>query len=271
MPPPKLLGLTALILSSVACGDGNAANGMCRSIGLCDRPTLPAVQIDVLCDPSADSSCSTDTLTKTVDASLRFSVARPGSRIRLFMLDTSSASLVGEQMVPKGGKGSDRARRASADRFVDAARQFFLAGATTALEQPHARRSPIAEGLTKLALAEHGDLPRSVFIISDAREVSTIGDLECTPLPKPEAFFTNLKKAHLLGAGLFAGADVMFVYEEFKPTPARACPVSVEREMRVRDLWTGALRAAGASDVRFSAGPPSFLDEGRDDEKAGAP
>ena len=40
----------------------------------------------------------------------------------------------------------------------------------------------------------------------------------------------------------------------------RKCKVTLYKEQRIQDLWTSALKAAGASGVEFSAGPPS-LDE----------
>ena len=54
---------------------------------------------------------------------------------------------------------------------------------------------------------------------------------------------------------------VELAYVEGKPIPSRGCPVQVEREVRVRALWTAALKNAGAIEVRVSSGSPSFFDE----------
>lgn len=245
----------------------------CRSLGFCDEKLPPPVILDVLCDPSQDAPCNHDTLSKTLEASLRFAVLRPGSRVRLFMLgkDIASTSMIGEQITPKPAKGSERAKKTASERFIGSAKDFFAAAATPALDAPAARRSPLAEALTKVGLADDGGLPRHVIVISDAREVG-ITDMECVPnLIKDDAFVSTLKKQQLLGSGLFAGVDIDFVFEEFRPNPNRGCTVAIDREMKVRGLWNAALHAAGAAQVRFSSGPVVFTsDDGlADDTKGG--
>lgn len=268
----RFLSLLGLLANIPACRDGGP-EGVCHAVGLCDEKALPPVLIDVLCDPSQDAPCNHDTLSKTLEASLRFAVIRPGSRVRLFMLgkDVASTSMIGEQITPRPPKGSERAKKTAAERFIGSAKDFFSAAATPALDAPAARRSPLAEALTKIGLADDGGLPRHLIVISDAREVG-LTDMECVPtLIKDDAFLTTLKKQQLLGSGLFASVDIDFVFEEFRPNPNRGCAVAIDREMKVRSLWTTALHAAGAAQVRFSSGPVVFSsDEGVEDVKGGA-
>jgi hypothetical protein len=232
----------------------------CRTLSLCDEPAKPAELWDIVCDHSFGSSCTPQTAPRTLEPVLRRAAARPGSRVRFWVLEPTAAetTMVGEQTAHSANRGSDRSRRAQADRFVGAATNYFLAAAGHAFDAPQIRRSPIAESLTRVALADTGGLPRRIVAITDGREVSDLGDFECWPLPTEAQFLALLRKRNILGPGTLARSSVDFAFLESTPVPGRSgCPARVERELRVRALWNAALRAAGAESVRIGSGPPS--------------
>jgi hypothetical protein len=258
--------LPFLLMATAGCDELEQNPRMaeaCRSIGLCDEPVPPPVAIDVLCDASLGSSCNTETLRRTLAVTLRHAALRPGSRVRLWMLgkDVASTTAVGEQVSPAFLRGSARSRRAAGERFIAGATEFFLAAAAHVLEAPGVRRSPLAEALSKISLADAGGLPRRIVAVTDGREVSGLGDLECARLPAKEAFLAVLRRAHVLGPGLLTGASVEFVFVEFTPIQGRGCAAGVDRELHVRELWTAALKGAGAREVRIGSGPPTLGEE----------
>src|SRR6266852_1542773 len=105
--------LTVLLaLCATACDrlPRDSRDRWCELTGICDAPPKSAEFIDVLCDSTTGSSCSPQTLERTLEAALRHEVERPGSRVRLWMLGKNVAQTVstGEQIVPPTGKGSER-------------------------------------------------------------------------------------------------------------------------------------------------------------------
>jgi hypothetical protein len=167
---------------------------------------------------------------------------------------------LGEQIVPQLGHGGERARRAVRDRFITNAREHLLAASAHVFQGVPAKKSPLVESLTKVNLEADTGAPRFLIYIGDAREVSTaVGDWECHRLPSDAAFLGLLRRGHLLEPGSLAGVSVQFAFVEGAPV-ARGCAVSVERELRIRALWTTALKSAGATDVRLTSGPPVFTD-----------
>lgn len=241
-------------------GPGHALDDTCVSLGLCEAQTVPPVFVDVLIDASEGSSGNRQTLARTLDAVLRFTADRPGSRQRLWVLgkDVGSTSMVVEQVTPKAPKGSDRAKKSASERFVGATRDLFIASASQVLDSSPIKRSPLAEAITKIALSDDSGIPRSLVIITDAREVSEVGTLECAKLPTADAFLKALQKNRVMGSGTLAGIDIYFTFVEFKPVASRSCPITLERDQVVRQLWSAALAAAGAPTVHFSAGPVVF-------------
>ena len=61
------------------------------------------------------------------------------------------------------------------------------------------RRSPIAESITRVALAgTPAQMRRFIVVISDGLEVSTFGDWECGRLPTTKRFLRNLHRGEVL-------------------------------------------------------------------------
>ena len=230
----------------------------CKAFGLCDEPSLPPEVIDVLCDPSIGSSCTRETLEKTLPGVLRYSAKRPGTRARLWLLGKSVAdtNVAGEKESAAPARTSQRARKAFEEEFVEGAQEYLMAAVAPTFALPPIRRSPLAEAMSKVALADSGQLPRHLIVVTDAREVSSLGDFECGILPTNAGFVKKLQRRRILGASTLTGMRVELVFVQSTNVPSRGCPVQLEREMRIRELWSAALLAAGAKDVRIRTGPP---------------
>jgi hypothetical protein len=259
------------LLALLACGaltgcevaSAESLNESCRALGLCDEPPKPPIAVDVLCDASVGSSCNRESLEETLGRLLAHAAERPGSSVRLWTLGKNVAETepVGEQVVPTYPRGSEKALGAHRRRFASGAEAFLLAGARRTLDGPSVRRSPLAEAIAKIALSDAGGLPRSIVIISDAREVSAVHDFECRPIPTEARFLASLKRRNLLASGSLSGVSVDLVFIRAATIPGRGCAVDVDRELRIRALWQTALRAAGASRVGVSSGAPVFEQE----------
>jgi hypothetical protein len=265
--PRALVLAVAFLLFIAGCADAQAAasyQSACRAFGLCDEPPDPPVLFDILCDPSIGSSCNTETLRETTTESARYIARRPGSRLRFWVLGKTvgDTAVAGEQVVPpRSSRGSIRTHRAQDERFISAATDSLVAAAKPALEANPIRRSPLIEGITKVSMADNGGMQRLLLIVTDAREVSTVADFECGCLPTETRFLKKLSQSGLLRPGSLQGVRVEFVHVQSKNIPARGCSVQLDREFKVRALWTAALKAAGAADVRVSSGSPSLLRE----------
>lgn len=229
----------------------------CQVLGLCDEAPKPAEHVDVLCDPSVGSSCTRDRLGEVLDTVLAHVADKPGSAVRLWILgkDVGGTASVAEQVVPPAVRARGRAKEASAKRFEESARAFLLSAASASFQGPPVRRSPIAEALSKIALAEAAGVQRTSVAITDAREVG-VSDFECGILPSEERFLARLKERGLLEPGSLSGVRVLFAFVRSEAIPSRGCPVEVQREARIRALWTAALEGAGAVEVRFGTGAP---------------
>lgn len=259
----------AIVISTItACEDSQAAtktDKTCMALGLCAPPPKAPVGVVVLCDTSMGSTCNRATLEQTLDAVLAHVADRPGSVVWLWSLGKNIAEtgVVGEQAVPTRSAKSERSQSAQRERFTKAATGALLSSASRALDEPPIRQSPLAEAITKVGITDDGGLPRQLVVVTDAREMSaTAGDFECARLPSDDStFLTRLEKRGLLTPGILQGIAVHFAFVEGGKIPSRGCPVRIEREVRIRELWTAALTAAGASDVRITTGPPALLDD----------
>jgi hypothetical protein len=252
-------------LCTMGCDSLAAApslNEACRTLGLCDIPTLPPGVTDVLCDASTGSSCDRDTLTKTLDPVLRQAAERPGSSVRLWVLKKTMAETVmlAECETKAIPQGSERARTASIARTVASGLEYFMAAAASALSEPAIRRSPLAEAIAKIALFDARGLPRRIVVITDGREVSALGDFECHLLPSDAGFVRRLQNRRILGPGVLTGTRVEFVFVQTSKASPRGCPATLDRELRIRELWRAALKASGTSTVDIRTGPPVMSD-----------
>ncbi|MCC6217864.1 MAG: hypothetical protein IT376_23605 [Polyangiaceae bacterium] len=255
--------LIAMLLVALFTTGCDGVDQTCKVLGICDEPVKAAVFIEIVCDRSSGSTCTRESLLESLERVLAFVVDRPGSHVRIWMMGSTvdKTVAVAEQTIPAVKRGSERSRRAQTAKIAASARDVLLSGAATAFEAPSVRRSPIAESVTKIALADAGSLPRKLIVLTDAREVSSLGDFECGRVPGDAQFAALLRRLSLLTPGLLTGVDVTFSYVTSTSVPGRGCIVSIDRDIRVRKLWTAALRGSGAATVRIVSGPADLQDQ----------
>lgn len=226
----------------------------CVASGLCDAEVAPAETFDVICDHSAASSCTLATLTMALDLVLNRAISRPGTHIRLWMLGVSmsSTTLLAEQVSPVIKAKGARARGVQLERWRKSAEELFLTAAKPNLASPPQRRTPLAEAMAKVQMADGYQLTRYMLIVSDLRELSSIADFKCGKLPSALAFTNRLHKHHLLSPGALQGTRVLVSHAT--PSAIPNCPSNIERELAIRSLWTAAWKAAGAQEVVIETG-----------------
>jgi hypothetical protein len=148
-----------------------------------------------------------------------------------------------------------KAQRGHKARFLAEAGAYLRKTAEPVFNAPPKRRSPIAEGIARVALDRRdGDMPFLIVVLSDAREFSHFGDFECGVLPEGDEFLRSLHEAHVLTPASLAGGAVMFVNVTLEAVKGRTCAVTIERADRIEALWTVALTTAGATIVEFYYG-----------------
>lgn len=259
-----LVGALLLMMCALTgCADASGATSfqsVCESAGLCDEAPAPPELIDILCD--AGSSCTHESARGTIEAAARFLAARSGSRLRVWMLDSTVAGTrtVGELPTPTLSRRT-RARRVQLDRFAVHARSVLTLALEPAFVRAGTHRAPIAESLAKIGLADGYGLPRRIVVVSDARESSSIRDLACGRLPSDADFARALRRRGILTAGSLAHVEVIFAFAASSAVRAGRCAVAMGRERSIRALWTTALGGAGASAVRFDSGVPVLVGE----------
>lgn len=251
---------TASLLTT-GCADGldlSSLTRTCEWLNACDEPTPPPESVDVVCDTTIGSSCTRETMIRVVDASLQYAIKRPGSRVRAWAIAKTVAETnpVGEREVPPPPHGSARAKKAIESKLIETSKEYFMTSMAPAFAAPGIRRSPLFEAVGKVALADSGMLPRRIVIVTDAREVSSLGDFECGLLPSDAGFVKKLHRRRILPVASLTGVSVELAFVQSTAVPARGCPVQLEREMRIRELWRAALLAAGAKEVNVRTGPP---------------
>ncbi|MFA5129813.1 MAG: AAA family ATPase [Patescibacteria group bacterium] len=122
-----------LAITLTGCDDlvvAPALASTCKVFGICDEPPLPAEMIDVLCDSSIGSSCTRETLDKTLPRTLQYAVKRPGTRMRLWLLGKSVAdtTVAGErESATMPAHTSQRARKAFDEKFAANGEEHFMA------------------------------------------------------------------------------------------------------------------------------------------------
>ena len=237
--------------------DAGSFDSALIAVGLADEQPPPALTVAVDIDATPGSSGAVranivETLTEVLDAI----AGRPGSRVRLWMLNPVSAThLVREIEAPareSGGAVSDDARQ----EFVARELAESLASLDPLVEAAGAaRRSPIAESIARISLADSFGHARHLVVIPDGRERAAL-NLECgAPLPA-ERFASALRARGLLAPGSLP-LRVHLAHLRLAPLRDRRCTATYERESAVRAAWTTALEAAGA-DVSITTGPPEI-------------
>lgn len=241
-----------LALQLAACGGDGQPNVFvrgARAVGLAEAPPPPAITADIVCDPTKNSTCTEESLDATVGSTLDALADRPGSELRIFVLgpDLASTKLAVTVRVEGLKRGNANAARATKARFIDASRAYVAKVMQPYLAAPAKGGSPIAEGLTAVAMTEARTEERVICLISDGRQVSAIGgDMECDdPLATPKGFVKALQRERVLPPNSLAGIRVFFTCMTVTPTERKGCAETLERRALMRDLWTEAIDAAG--------------------------
>jgi len=259
-----LFFLAASIVLLAGCSKGSGLGPLtttCRALRICEDPGPSPIAVDLVCDGSRGSTCSPRNYQSTMEVALRWASSRPGSVVRLWALGNTLGDtvIVGEQHVPKRTKSGSKARRAAERRFFDTAKEYFLKSAEPFLGSPAKRRSPLLEGLSKVAVAgNQSGYERHIVIVTDGREYSDFGDFECGSLPNPGHFVGQLHEKSVLSPGMLAGNHIYFSFFTMGEVDRRRCRVSMDRELRTQNLWRTACTRAGAFKVQFNSGIPRF-------------
>lgn len=253
----KLWLLAVVALPASGCLEIRAA---CEGIGVCDKPAPPALTVDVICDSSRGSTCTSEAIGETLDVILREMARRPGSTVRLWALASSVDGVVtvGNVTSPEMPP-ADGARRAHEELFIKAARAQLVRAAEAAFARPP-KQSPIADTIARVLMASSGDADRRLVLISDMREVGRF-DFECGPLPSPPTFVKRLKDERVLVQDGLKGVGVAFTYVGVPPVDTRRCPVTIARARAIETLWRELVASAGGTVGRYTDGPvdPSDL------------
>ena len=151
------------------------------------------------------------------------------------------------------GTSGTRARERQRDEFVSASKAYFMKAMESVFVAP-INRSPLAEGLAKVALSREDGVPGRVIVLTDGREVSRFGDFECRDLPDVESFLETLQGEGVLSADTFTGVRITFSFVNLGPVAERRCPATVARARGIEALWRAAAERAGAVGVDFTTG-----------------
>ncbi len=240
---------TAVLLAALtiaACRNGSSS--FVELLGITDKPAPHAIAIDVLCDPSRGSTCTATTLRRVLTRSLNYAAGRPGSVVRLWMQgrDVATTGMIAEVSSTASKRSGKRARLRYEQRWIGAQTKTLMAAAAPHFSKKH-RRSPIAESVTRIALTGTATvMPRLLIVITDGLEVSTFGDFECGTLPTPKRFVRDLQRNNVLPVGSLKGITVDFSDADLAPIDGNRCAVTLRRAGEITNLWSAAIRAAGA-------------------------
>lgn len=240
----RLLLITLLLLGCDRIPDG------IKKQFRTEHPTPQTV--DVICDFGGGSSgCTSDSLSSLLREITPTLPA--GSIVRLHGMADAVAD--GKQLsdfritAPK--KRTLKAVAGHRKRQTDAIVTQFVAAAQPLFATTDRRRSPIAETIGRALLA--GSPPnaeRHLYLATDAREVSrnpTMGriDAECGSIIDAADFAQRL--ARLYPPESLRGVHVHFVHVQLEPVANNRCMATVERYTQLKNTWTGALEANGAT------------------------
>jgi hypothetical protein len=247
-----LLVVVALLLPG-GCGGNSKLD---EWLGTSDPAPVQPVVIDFLCDPSRGSSCTEATLLETLDVALAAVAPRPGSVVRVWIQGSDVESTVAVCAVAsvKSKRSGRRAIRDAENHWIAKSRQEMLRAVRPHFGT-HARRSPIAEAVTRVALsAAPIGAERWIVVVSDGLEVSAFGDFECGKLPRAPTFVTNVQRERVLVPDSLRTIHLRMCHLDLTPIDGGRCPMTLSRAAQVRTLWTTAFKAAGARDVALSDG-----------------
>ncbi len=271
-------GAVAGAAGSAGCKntDASALHRTLTSLGVEDAPVRPPRLFRLVCDRSETAPCEHGLMMQMISGAVHEAYQRPGSRVEVHLVGdvVAETRLVGSVTIPSREDRGERAARAAEDRFVQSVRPILCGPLGAALASPRPRRSPIAESLDKVALGPTHGMPVEVIAVTDLHEVSDLGDFECGRLPSAQDFAARLRRRGVLAPGTYTNTRVHLVVGDRGPIPRRDCPVTMGRERAVMQLFSSALRAAGARDVTFHTELPdlsTLLAEAPDAGAASAP
>lgn len=241
-----------------SCGGdgGDELTKAAASLGLADAPPLPAEVIDLGCDVSLETPCTTTTIATTLEKVLPYAAVRPNSTLRLWRIgrDVSDITIVAEQVVPDLKAKSKKAMKRDRLAWIEAARRSFMTAAEPMLSQRRVTRSPLLEAVSKIALTEvPGISQRVTILITDGLEYSSFADFECTDLA-PNALAAKLHRERVLVPGTLKDTRVFLTFTDVTHISRNRCRSSIARLTSITESWRQVLREAGASDVSFSTG-----------------
>jgi len=228
-----------------------------------DPAPLPPIGIVLGCDHSSGSVCGPAELSSNLDAALQVAAARPGSTVSLWSIgsDVASTRELGRVESPAASTRGDRARAAQQRSWIESSRAELLRASRSIFSTDPLRSSPIAEGISALALSRHEH--DAIYVISTdglqcTRETF---DFECKQLPGAKAFLARLKTLSLLMPGSLTGTRVIFANARIGAVGNDRCPISISRVSAVRSLWSAAITNAGGT-VRFTTDAVTAADLG---------
>ena len=230
-----------------------------------DSDPLPQETIDVLCDASDGSTCTEASLKKTLEVVLGRAKERPGSRVRLWNLSSSVAFCEMLYEAESPPESTEQLENDASPSWSSSELVGFLKVAEKIWLAPHPRRSPLAEAISKIALTEGYDKPRSLIVVTDGREYR-LGDFECR-IPSKKYWAALLKNHSALLPGSLKNFQVAFTFMSLPPIKRR-CATSLTREAGVRERWTEAF-AVGGADFAITTGAVVFgelQEESRDSD-----
>jgi len=168
--------------------------------------------------------------------------------------DVATTCMIAEVTSTVSKRSGKRARLRYEERWVAAQMKTLLAAAAPLLSKKQ-RRSPIAESITRIALTgTPTPLPRLLTVITDGLEVSAFADFECGVLPTSKRFIRDLQRNNVLRAGSLKGMAVDFCDVDIAPIDGNRCAVTLRRAGDITNLWSAAIRAAGAERFEIDRG-----------------
>jgi hypothetical protein len=252
----ELALVLALLLGEELGCDARDRQSALQQVGITDPPTPSPERVDFACDLSEGSPCSDETARRNLSAVVRYLWPRVGSRLVVWSLgeEVGETRPLATVDVPQRVQRAARADREAESRFLDSVIQAVCPVIAARARRGRPHRSPIAASITRIASESPRGMSRRIVLLSDAREVSSLGNWECRDLPAPREFAQKLRRHALLREGSLDGAHIHFLHATPEPGVGTRCPFTMEREESIRELWRQSLREAGAADVSFDLG-----------------
>lgn len=246
----------AVAILMIACQLGT---GVACSVSPQGQPTA----VLLLADLSGGNVFTSDDVLGVLHQAA-WSVAPGGGKVELWVLgpDVGSTLEVFEASCPPLRKRSRYAVRTHRERFAGEVVKGASPVVAGVFGHPRPRQSPVAGGLTKLALARPSGHVIVVYLgdlyeVSGGQRRGSALDLECGPVPDDATLATWLHRQGLLTEGSLTGvAAVLIGFADVAPVDKDRCPTDVSRRLAVNALFVNAIYRAGAGAVSVTTGAP---------------